>query len=218
MLGGKMNMVVGLPKKTWLLFACFAAYFALFLLPRVFPAVGASPLTLFLALSILAVVPTLAGLAIWGVLGSFLSWRRKRPLGAGARSAGQIALAGFGAFALFLVLGRILPSALPTGSYMSDFDQVVWLDLNSTEFVQGDVTLRQKMLAAVIAKLPGSSRTEIERSLGPSLDTQYFMSTGRDLVYLLGPERDSLFGIDSEWLLIWLDEKGIFERYEIAND
>jgi len=28
--------------------------------------------------------------------------------------------------------------------------------------------------------------------------------TGRDLIYVLGPQRDSYFTIDSEWLLIWL--------------
>src|SRR5882762_3914729 len=28
--------------------------------------------------------------------------------------------------------------------------------------------------------------------------------TGRDLIYELGPQRDSYFTIDSEWLLIWL--------------
>jgi len=42
--------------------------------------------------------------------------------------------------------------------------------------------------------------------------------TGRDLIYVLGPQRDSYFTIDSEWLLIWLDKKGRFARYTIAND
>ena len=107
---------------------------------------------------------------------------------------------------------------MPTGSYLSAFDLSAWLDPKSADYVQGDVTPRQKMLAAVVAKLPGSSRADLERTLGPSLETPYFMSTGRDLIYILGPERDSLFGIDSEWLLIWLDNKGMFERYEIAND
>ena len=101
---------------------------------------------------------------------------------------------------------------------MSEFDQSAWLDPKSADYVQNDITPRQKMLAAVVAKLPGSSRAQLEQTLGPSLETSYFMSTGRDLIYALGPERDSLFGIDSEWLLIWLDEKGTFQRYEIAND
>jgi CHASE2 domain-containing sensor protein len=48
----------------------------------------------------LVVLPTLAALAIWGAIGRLLSWRRKRPLGAGTRWAGQVALAGFVAFVL----------------------------------------------------------------------------------------------------------------------
>lgn len=31
-------------------------------------------------------------------------------------------------------------------------------------------------------------------------------------------ERDSMFGLDSEWLLIWLDGSGRFERYEVWTD
>jgi hypothetical protein len=210
--------VVQVSKRNWILFGCFATYFALFLVHKVFPAAGASPFALILTPSILAVLPTLLALAIWGAFGRSLSWWRNRPLGAGSRWAGQVALAGLSAFALFLLLGRILPSALPSGSYISDFDQSVWMDPKSVEYVPNDITPRQKMLASVVAKLPGTSRTQIEQALGPSLETPYFVSTGRDLIYLLGPERDSLFGIDSEWLLIWVDEKGTFERYEIAND
>ena len=37
-------------------------------------------------------------------------------------------------------------------------------------------------------------------------------------LYHLGRERDSLFRIDSEWLLIWLDPSGRFDRYEIHTD
>ena len=54
--------------------------------------------------------------------------------------------------------------------------------------------------------------------LGPSLDTPYFQRTGRNLIYVLGPERDSYFVIDSEWLLIWLDSAGRFKRYAIYTD
>ena len=200
-----MSTVVPVPKRTLILFACFAVYLALFLLPEVFPAAGANPFIFVLMLSILVVLPALVGLGIWGAVGRFLSWRGRRPLGAGSRVAGEVAAAGFAAFVLFLVLGQALPTELPTGSYLSEFDRTVWLDPKSTDYVKGDVTPRQKMLAAVVAKLSGSSRTELERTLGPSLETLYFMSTGRDLIYILGPQRDSLFSIDSEWLLIWLD-------------
>ena len=65
--------------------------------------------------------------------------------------------------------------------------------------------------------LPGRLRFEIDALLGPSLDTPYFRDTGCDLVYWLGNER-SVFGIDSEWLLIWLDDDGRFESCRIATD
>lgn len=75
------------------------------------------------------------------------------------------------------------------------------------------------MLKEVIEKiLPGKSRQDIENALGPSLETPYFSSLDKDLIYYLGPERDGLFNIDSEWLLIWIDEEGNFKRYMIAND
>jgi hypothetical protein len=107
---------------------------------------------------------------------------------------------------------------LPTGSYDKDFDPEVWLGAESTDYKAEDITPRQKMLADVVKRLPGKNRTHLETMLGPSLDTTYFQSTGRDLIYVTGPERDSLFGIDSEWLLIWLDENGIYKRHAIVTD
>jgi hypothetical protein len=75
------------------------------------------------------------------------------------------------------------------------------------------------MLGDVVTNvLPGRNRTEIEALLGPSLETGYSKSTGRDLIYILGPERGSFFPIDSEWLLIWLNESGNFNRYSIYTD
>ena len=75
------------------------------------------------------------------------------------------------------------------------------------------------MLKDVVEKiLPGKNKQEIESALGPSLETGYFRSLDKDLIYYLGPERDGLFNIDSEWLLIWVDENDKFERYMIAND
>jgi hypothetical protein len=35
---------------------------------------------------------------------------------------------------------------------------------------------------------------------------------------MTGPERDTPFSIDSEWLLIWLDENERFQRCAIYRD
>ena len=80
-----------------------------------------------------------------------------------------------------------------------------------------DLTPRQRMLDDVVENiLPGSTQSEIEILLGESMNTGYFSGNERDLIYVLGAERG--FGVDSEWLLIWFDETGNFERYEITTD
>lgn len=99
------------------------------------------------------------------------------------------------------------------------FDHECWIDPSSTDYVTGDITARQKMLADVVyTVMPRKNRAEIENLLGPSLETSYFNSTGRDLIYILGPQRDAIFAIDSEWLLIWFDDYDQFSRYEIVCD
>jgi len=66
--------------------------------------------------------------------------------------------------------------------------------------------------------LPGKTRGELEAPLGPSEKTYYFSNTGRDPIYPLGFERDTYLGVDSEWLLEWLDGSGHYQRCMIAND
>jgi hypothetical protein len=96
------------------------------------------------------------------------------------------------------------------------FDSADWQAASSN---RGDApTVRQRMVGDVVQRLlPGKSRGEIERLLGPSLDTKYFKETGRDLIYVLGPER-SFISIDDEWLLIWLDQAGRFRQAEMVTD
>lgn len=64
--------------------------------------------------------------------------------------------------------------------------------------------------------LPGSTKEKIETLLGESTHTGYFSKSERDLIYMLGPERG--LGVDSEWLLIWFDDSGNYERYTITTD
>lgn len=119
---------------------------------------------------------------------------------------------------LALGLLRYIPRGLPAGSDIRTFDSVIWKSESSTDWKEG-ISRREEMLKDVIEKiLPGKSRQEIETALGPSLNTFYFSSIDKDLIYYLGPERDGFLNIDSEWLLIWIDEDGKFERYMLAND
>ena len=66
--------------------------------------------------------------------------------------------------------------------------------------------------------IKGGDKASIIAQLGPSEDDDYFASSGRDLIYCTGPQRDSLVRIDSERLLVWLDEQGKTEKYEIRTD
>lgn len=107
---------------------------------------------------------------------------------------------------------------LPPGSNLLKFDAEIWASDSSSGYVPNDFSPRQKMLGDVVRNIiPDKSRTEIEQVLGPSLEIGYFTSSERDLIYVLGAER-GFFGIDSEWLLIWVDDKGQFERYAIYTD
>ena len=183
-----------------------------------FPSVGGSGLFPFYVLSLVAIAVAL-GLVTFAS-GAVLVWRgaRLEPSPASRRIFIGSGLSLLG-LATTIALALFIPAGLPSGSRLARFDQVAWRQPTSTEFVVGDITVRQKMLGDVVDNyLSGRSRAEIESTLGPSLDSPYFRGTGRDLIYVLGPQRDSYFVIDSEWLLIWLDSAGRFERYAIYTD
>ncbi len=98
-----------------------------------------------------------------------------------------------------------------------DFNTDVWKDPESYKYRAKDITERQKMLEAVLELVNGKSKNEIIDLLGHGEDFGYFKASGRDLIYILGPER-SFISIDSEWLLLWFDQNNILERYEICSD
>ena len=97
------------------------------------------------------------------------------------------------------------------------FNSELW-EKNINVIDRSGYSPRQKMLKDVIKNiLPGKNKSEIEQLLGESLSTDYFRSIDMDLIYLMGNER-SLFAIDSEWLLIWLDENGEYEKFKLMTD
>lgn len=119
-----------------------------------------------------------------------------------------------------LLLACSKSSYLPDGSFDLEFNSVAWKsdssfsDVSQNEFV----TSRQKMLGDLLENvIPGKNKAEISALLGPSLETPYG-DQSRDFIYYMGPQRDSLFGVDSEWLLIWLNHNGQFERFELYTD
>jgi len=194
-----------------------SGYFSIALINHWRPAIGQTTFFFLYILSMPLVLATLFVMAVTGVI----LWARARHVG-GMKSYGPFLACSLGGLALFgitVLAANVIERELPTGSHILRFDRALWLDERSSHYVEGDITPRQKMLGAVVTQvLPRLTRGEIEGLLGPSLDTPYFRETGRDLIYVTGAERDSMFGIDSEWLLIWLDENDRFKKYEIATD
>ena len=124
---------------------------------------------------------------------------------------------------LFVCLLKYVPlplpvRPLPTGSDLLIFNSHKWKMKASTHSNKG-ISEREKMLKDLCEKvLPGESKSQIIDLLGEPLNTSYFKDINKDMIYFLGPERDMFFAIDGEWLLIWLDETGYFEKYKVLND
>jgi len=194
-------------------------YFGILLVPKFWPGFAANVFFFVYILSLPFVLFGLVAFALRGALGP-LSIRLDGP----SRTPEQklmigVALWGCLVFGCAIFLSRSIRGALPTRSYLAEFDSEVWKDPESAPNVRVEITPRQKMLGSLVDRLkPSQNRAEIEALLGPSQGTPYFQSTGRDLIYRTGPERDTFLSLDSEWLLIWLDETGKFERYAIDTD
>ena len=117
---------------------------------------------------------------------------------------------------IYIFLGY---SKFPNGSDLRKFNSTIWKSKNSIEFNDDFISLREEMLEDLITNvLPDKNKNEVEVLLGKSLNTPYFQSSDKNLIYYLGPERDNFMNIDSEWLLIWFDKSNKFKKYKILND
>lgn len=120
---------------------------------------------------------------------------------------------------IYLIYIAIPQLRLPSGSNLMKFNSSVWKTEDSQSWKEDGISVREKMSGDLLFNvLPGKTKTEIEELLGTSLETNNFKSIAKNLIYYLGPERDSFFAIDSEWLLIWIDDNNKFKKYKIVND
>jgi len=198
--------------------AILVGYFLLMLLPEWYPSVRASPLGFLYQISLVISIGFLLLVLVAGSSTALLSARGSRVR---LHCQRLLALASWGllCFGTSWLLLLAVQRGLPYGSHILSFDRKVWLDPESTRAPFGDITERQRMLASVLGLLePGKSRADIEELLGPSLQTGYFLEGGRDLIYYLGTERSSFLGLDSEWILIWIDDQERLSRYRLATD
>jgi len=65
------------------------------------------------------------------------------------------------------------------------------------------------------SSLNGRSRADVVALLGEPTPTEYFKQW--DMVYVLGRER-GFIAIDSEWLIMRLDSRGVVREVQIARD
>jgi len=89
---------------------------------------------------------------------------------------------------------------------------------NATNFDWGDPLHKRARIADRLIStraLIGKSKADISRMLGDPPPTDYFREW--DMVYTLGAER-GLFSIDSEWLVIQLDNSGAAADAAIVTD
>jgi hypothetical protein len=97
------------------------------------------------------------------------------------------------------------------GYYPSeDFNSTLWKQDESKRIELIDDLLNQKLLDNL------SKNGVIELLGNPLTNNGYYKTTGRDMIYYLGQERNP-FGVDSEWLLIWLENDKVI-RYEVWSD
>ncbi len=109
------------------------------------------------------------------------------------------------------LLGRML---LSVDSRPIPFDSEVWMATPS-EFSLDSVRLRMVDDLLATRPLVGRHRDEIVALIGEPDDTPYFRKY--PMVYHLGQERHP-FGIDSEWLVIQLNDHGIATESLVVTD
>lgn len=115
---------------------------------------------------------------------------------------------------ILYVCSPFMPKFLPNGSYLQSFDSDLWIGDDSTVLREG-ITDRQKMLGDVVENiLAGKSRNDIIRLLGLSSDD----SNQPTLLYYLGPARGDFFGVEVEWLEVYLDSSGRYQKYEVFRE
>ncbi len=172
-----------------------------------------SPQFLVWLIALPFIVIALIVLGVWGIVGIRQTNNTKEQSSPRHIFFTQIAGAGLSWFAVSIMIAY--------GTHFlynhQKFNSAVWKDPHSIRYVSYDLTPRQRMIDDVVKNiLPGSTKDEIEKQLGESTKTGYFSSSERDLIYILGAERG--FSVDSEWLLIWFDDSGNFEHYDIVTD
>lgn len=93
------------------------------------------------------------------------------------------------------------------------FDPIAWQQARNNFTNSIRIRMVDDLLSSY--QLRGMSRQQVVSILGPPDQTEY--KKAWDMVYWLGPER-GFMSIDSEWLVIRLDDQEIVKDYAIETD
>ncbi|MGA9770758.1 MAG: hypothetical protein WBV94_17080 [Blastocatellia bacterium] len=96
----------------------------------------------------------------------------------------------------------------------TSFDSAKWQD---KALIKSENPIRIRMIDDLLKRysFQGMSREEVANILGEPDKTAFFKEW--DMVYWLGPER-GFISVDSEWLVLRLNEKKEVSEYRIARD
>jgi len=98
---------------------------------------------------------------------------------------------------------------LGENEYKSKFTTDKWLENESERTYMIDNLLKNH-------PLEGKTQQEIIAMLGDNIEMNYFQDEN-NIVYYLGDER-GLISVDSEWLIIHLDDNEVVDKVEVVTD
>ncbi len=96
-----------------------------------------------------------------------------------------------------------------------EFDSAVWKN-TPAEFSLDSIRLRMVDDFLNKYEVIGMDQDEIIALLGKSDDTSYFKDS--EMVYCLGQEIESYFGMDSQWLIFDVSDENNIVSFEIVTD
>lgn len=96
-----------------------------------------------------------------------------------------------------------------------EFDPTIWKETPAEHSLD---SVRLRMVDDFLNQhdVIGMPKTKIIDLLGDSDNTSYFKNY--DLVYCLGQETESYFGIDSKWLVFEIDELNKISSFQFVTD
>jgi len=125
------------------------------------------------------------------------------------RRKGQLTFKNSKSLLLFSIPPIICLYMLGENEYKSKFTTDKWLENESERTYMIDNLLKNH-------PLEGKTQQEIIAMLGDNIEMNYFQDEN-NIVYYLGDER-GLISVDSEWLIIHLDDNEVVDKVEVVTD